>query len=96
MHSHLSPIPCFLETLFADCSQFSDIGLLGPLVSFKYTHDQIRLSVENIIKYILNKRERYIKFSLKLRVYHLKIVKQYIVIYNQQCFMVDMSCSGDR
>ena len=42
--------------------------------------------------YILNKKkERYIKFSLKLRVFHLNIVKECIVIYNHQCFMVDMS-----
>ena len=41
-------------------------------------------------------KERYIKFSLKLRIFHLKIVKECIVIYNQQCFMVDMRCRGDR
>ena len=34
------------------------------------------------------KKERYIKFSLKLRIFHLKIVKERIVIYNHQCFMV--------
>ena len=45
---------------------------------------------------ILNKKEMYIIFSVKLRVFHLNIVKEYIVIYNYQCFMVDMSCRGDR
>ena len=46
---------------------------------------------------ILNKKkERYIKFSLKLRIFHLNIVKECIVIYNHRCFMVDMSCRGDR
>ena len=49
-----------------------------------------------LLDYILNKKERYIKFSLILRILHLKIVKECIVIYNKQCFMVDMSCSGDR
>ena len=46
--------------------------------------------------YILNKKERYIKFSLKLRIFHLNIVMECIVIYNHQCFVVDMSCRGDR
>ena len=36
------------------------------------------------------------KFSLKLRILHLNIVKECIVIYNHQYFMVDMSCRGDR
>ena len=39
--------------------------------------------------FILNKKkERYIKFSLKLRIFHLKIAKECIVIYIQQCFLV--------
>ena len=42
------------------------------------------------------KKERYIKFSLKLRIFNLNIVTECIVIYNHQCFMVDMSCRGDR
>ena len=42
------------------------------------------------------KKESYIKFSLKLRIFHLNIVKECIVIYNHQCFMVDMSCRGNR
>ena len=46
-------------------------------------------------QYILKKKERYIKFSLKLRSFHLNIVKKFIVIYNHQCFMVDMSYLGD-
>ena len=41
-------------------------------------------------------KERCIKFSLKLRIFHLNIVKECIVIYNHQCFMVDMSRRGDR
>ena len=47
-------------------------------------------------QYILNKKERYIKFSFKLRILHLNIVKEYIVIYYHQCVMVDRSCCGDR
>ena len=31
-----------------------------------------------------------------LRIFHLNIVKECIVIYNHHCFMVDMSCRGDR
>ena len=46
--------------------------------------------------YTEQKKERYIKFSLKLRTFHLNIVKECIDIYNHQCFMVDMSCRGDR
>ena len=42
------------------------------------------------------KKERYIKCSLKLRIFHFNIVKECIVTYNHQCFMVDMSCRGDR
>ena len=38
----------------------------------------------------------YYKFSLKLLICHLNIAKECIVIYNHQCFMVDMSCRGDR
>ena len=52
--------------------------------------------LSSCIANILNKKERYIKFSLKLRICHLNIVKEYIVICNHQCFMVDMSCRGDR
>ena len=49
-----------------------------------------------MLRYILNKKERYIKFSLKLRIFHLNKVMECIVLYNHQCFMVDMSCRGDR
>ena len=47
------------------------------------------------LRYTEQKKERYIKSSLKLRIFHLNIVKEFIVIYNHQCSMVDMSCRGD-
>ena len=46
--------------------------------------------------YILNKKERYIKFSLKLRIFHLNTVKECIVIYNHKYFKVYMTCRGAR
>ena len=42
----------------------------------------------------LTKKERCINFSIKLRIFHLNIVKEFIFIYNHQCLMVDMSCRG--
>ena len=59
----------------------------SPVTSNKVIKDE---------SHILNKKERYIKFSLKLHIFHLNIVKECIVIDNHQCFKVDMSCRGDR
>ena len=37
-------------------------------------------------------KEGYIKFSFKLRIFYVNIVKEYIVIYNHKCVMVNMTC----
>ena len=41
----------------------------------------------------MNKKERYIKFSLELRIFHLNEVKECIVIYNHKCLYDMQWCS---
>ena len=46
----------------------------------------------DIYLYTEQKKKTGILNSLKLRIFHLNIVNEFIDIYNHQCFMVDMSC----
>ena len=46
--------------------------------------------------YTKQKKERYINISHKLRIFHLNIVKECIVIYNHTWFKVYMTCRGAR
>ena len=47
-----------------------------------------------------NENARYkrneLELNIELLIFHLNIVKECIVLYNHQCFMVDMSCCGDQ
>ena len=56
----------------------------------------LNLTLKTVAICILNKKERYIKFSLKLRIFRSSIVKEYIDIYNHQCFKVYMTYRGAR
>ena len=78
----------FKKKLHAEIVLYVEINKLFTII--------YRTAIVNCTSYILNKKERYIKFSFKLRVFHLNIVKECIVIFNHQCSMVATSCRGDR
>ena len=82
----ITHIALHLQIITFQLTDITDITLQLTDIALEFSDITLQLT------YIT--KERYNKFSLKLRIFHLNIVKKYIVIYNHKCIIVNMTCRG--